>query len=50
MHELSYYAANGLSTTQVLDARPAIRFRGEVEEPRKGLRKGHFPAAKNVPF
>ena len=26
------------------------RFRGEVTEPRKGLRSGHMPGAMNVPF
>jgi thiosulfate/3-mercaptopyruvate sulfurtransferase len=35
---------------QVLDARPAERFRGEAPEPRPGLRKGHIPGSKNVPF
>ena len=34
----------------ILDARPAPRFNGEVEEPRAGLRKGHMPNAKNLPF
>jgi thiosulfate/3-mercaptopyruvate sulfurtransferase len=34
----------------VVDARPAARYRGEVEEPRPGLRKGHMPGAKNLPF
>ena len=36
--------------SRVLDARPAARFHGEVEEPRAGLRKGHMPGAKNLPF
>ena len=36
--------------TQILDARPAERFRGEAPEPRPGLRKGHIPGSKNVPF
>ena len=36
--------------TQVLDARPAGRFRGEVPEPRPGLRAGHMPGALSVPF
>lgn len=37
-------------STSILDARPAPRFNGEVEEPRAGLRKGHMPNAKNLPF
>ena len=36
--------------TTILDARPAPRFIGEAEEPRAGLRKGHMPNAKNLPF
>ncbi len=35
---------------QILDARPAARFSGEVAEPRPGLRSGHMPGALNVPF
>lgn len=35
---------------QVVDARPAPRFRGEAPEPRAGLRCGHMPGAANVPF
>jgi thiosulfate/3-mercaptopyruvate sulfurtransferase len=35
--------------TQVVDARPANRFRGEAPEPRPGLRGGHMPGAFNVP-
>ncbi len=34
----------------VIDARPQPRFRGEVDEPRPGLRRGHMPGAVNVPF
>ena len=37
-------------SSSVVDARPAARYRGEVEEPRPGLRKGHMPGAKNLPF
>ncbi len=34
---------------QVVDARPAARFRGEAPEPRPGLASGHMPGARNVP-
>ena len=34
----------------ILDARPSERFAGEVDEPRPGLRSGHIPNSKNVPF
>jgi thiosulfate/3-mercaptopyruvate sulfurtransferase len=34
---------------QVVDARPADRFRGEAPEPRPGLASGHMPGALNVP-
>jgi len=34
----------------VVDARPAARFYGEAEEPRKGLAKGHMPNGKNIPW
>lgn len=34
---------------QVIDARPAPRFHGEVPEPRKGLKSGHIPGSVNVP-
>jgi len=36
-------------SAQVVDARPADRFRGEAPEPRPGLRSGHMPGALNVP-
>jgi thiosulfate/3-mercaptopyruvate sulfurtransferase len=35
---------------QVVDARPAARFRGEAPEPRPGLRSGHMPGARNLPW
>ncbi|RED50996.1 3-mercaptopyruvate sulfurtransferase [Aestuariispira insulae] len=34
----------------VIDARSAARFSGEAPEPRPGLRGGHMPGAKNLPF
>ena len=36
-------------SAQVVDARPADRFRGEAPEPRPGIRSGHMPGAMNVP-
>ena len=35
---------------QIVDARAANRFRGEVPEPRAGLRVGHMPGAFNLPY
>lgn len=40
--------ANG--PVQVVDARPADRFRGEAPEPRPGVRSGHMPGSLNLPF
>jgi thiosulfate/3-mercaptopyruvate sulfurtransferase len=36
-------------SAQVVDARPADRFRGEAPEPRPGVRSGHMPGSLNVP-
>ncbi|THD71903.1 3-mercaptopyruvate sulfurtransferase [Phenylobacterium sp.] len=36
--------------TQLVDARAAGRFTGDVPEPRAGLRSGHMPGALNVPW
>ena len=43
---------NALATgsAQVVDARPADRFRGEAPEPRPGLKSGHMPGSLNLPF
>ena len=35
---------------QVVDVRPAVRFRGEAAEPRPGVRPGHMPGAMNLPM
>jgi thiosulfate/3-mercaptopyruvate sulfurtransferase len=35
---------------QVIDARASNRFEGSVPEPRPGLRVGHIPGSRNVPF
>lgn len=43
-------AASKLRDHEIIDARSAARFRGEAEEPREGLRSGHIPNSKNVPF
>jgi len=35
---------------QIVDARSAERFHGQVPEPRAGLRAGHIPGSLNLPF
>ncbi|MGF1605278.1 MAG: 3-mercaptopyruvate sulfurtransferase [Rhodothalassiaceae bacterium] len=35
---------------QIADTRPADRFDGSQPEPREGVRAGHMPGAKNLPF
>ena len=34
----------------VIDARAAERFEGRVPEPRPGIRSGHIPGSRNVPY
>ncbi len=43
-------AAAKLGDYEILDARAAARYRGEAPEPREGLRSGHIPGSKNVPY
>lgn len=39
-----------LGEAEIIDARSAARFKGEAPEPRPGLRAGHIPGSKNVPY
>ncbi|MFD0993632.1 sulfurtransferase [Tenacibaculum geojense] len=34
----------------IVDARPTDRFSGQKAEPRPGLRSGHIPSSKNIPY
>ncbi|OED46419.1 3-mercaptopyruvate sulfurtransferase [Rhodobacteraceae bacterium (ex Bugula neritina AB1)] len=43
-------AAAKLGDHEIIDARSAERYRGDAPEPREGLRAGHIPGSKNVPF
>ena len=43
-------AAAKLTDHEIIDARSAPRFAGTEAEPRKGLRSGHIPGSRNVPF
>lgn len=39
-----------LGEAVIVDARSAARFAGDAPEPRPGLRSGHIPGARNVPY
>lgn len=43
-------AALDTGAEQIVDARAAERFSGAVPEPRPGLRSGHMPGARNLPW
>jgi thiosulfate/3-mercaptopyruvate sulfurtransferase len=43
-------AALKTGSALVVDARPADRFRGDVPEPRAGVRSGRIPGSLNLPF
>lgn len=43
-------AASKLGDWEIVDARSADRFLGQAPEPRAGLRSGHIPNSKNLPF
>jgi thiosulfate/3-mercaptopyruvate sulfurtransferase len=38
------------SGRQIIDVRPEARFSGEAPDPRPGVRAGHMPGARNLPF
>ena len=42
--------ASKLMDYMIIDARAADRFKGEAAEPRPGMRAGHIPNSRNVPF
>ncbi len=43
-------AAAKLNDHEIIDARSTDRFAGTAPEPREGLRSGHIPGSRNVPF
>jgi thiosulfate/3-mercaptopyruvate sulfurtransferase len=40
----------GDEDAQLVDCRPAVRYRGEVDEPRPNVARGHIPGSVNIPF
>jgi thiosulfate/3-mercaptopyruvate sulfurtransferase len=51
VRSLEQMVANvGSKAEQVIDARAAERFEGRAPEPRPGIRSGHIPGSRNVPY
>ena len=48
LEQVRALAADG--GTQLVDMRSAARFAGEEPEPRAGIRGGHIPGSRNVPY
>jgi thiosulfate/3-mercaptopyruvate sulfurtransferase len=42
--------ASAAGQAQIVDARSVGRFTGEIAEPRPGLRSGHIPHSRNIPW
>jgi thiosulfate/3-mercaptopyruvate sulfurtransferase len=42
--------SQSMGSAQIVDARSAARFRGDVDEPRAGLRRGRIPGSRNLPY
>ena len=43
-------ALDHLPAPHIIDMRPAARFSGQAPEPRTGLRTGHIPGSRNLPW
>jgi len=51
VRDASQVVANITSQEErVIDARPAARWQGDAPEPRAGLKKGHIPGSRNIPW
>lgn len=48
VEEVCNFIDTGLA--QIVDARSAARFCGDAPEPRPGLRSGHIPGSRNLPY